>query len=173
MRREMNFQTVPLAELAARGVTPDPDHKIPLVLVVDDEALIADTLAAILRQSGVPAVTAYDGETGLEAVRLLSPDLLLTDVAMPVMNGIDLAIATRQSLPTCKILLFSGQALTADLLSKARSAGQDFTILSKPLHPTQLLAHISKTLDFSVTTIRQQHSHAIKTSPDMHGLDGA
>jgi DNA-binding response OmpR family regulator len=62
------------------------------------------------------------------------------------MNGIDLALAIRHTLPKCKILLFSGQASTKDLLGTARDAGQDFTILAKPLHPTELLARVSDTL---------------------------
>jgi hypothetical protein len=45
-------------------------------------------------------------------------------------------------LPSCKILLFSGQAATADLLEKARMEGHEFEILAKPVHPTDLLAKL-------------------------------
>jgi CheY-like chemotaxis protein len=65
---------------------------------------------------------------------------------MPGMSGIDLAIAIRQAVPDCKVLLFSGQAATADLLADAREAGHNFTTLEKPIHPKDLLAYISESL---------------------------
>jgi DNA-binding response OmpR family regulator len=149
--RKLNFQTVPLAQLALKGVTRQTDPPKPVVLVVDDETLIADSLAAILRQNGFAAIAAYDGRSALEIARVDPPDLLLSDVAMPGMSGIDLAIAISQATPGCKVILFSGQATTVDLLSTARDAGHDFTTLAKPLHPTELLARISETLESRAT----------------------
>jgi len=64
-------------------------------------------------------------------------------VMMPGMNGVDLAIEVTKSKPACKVLLFSGQASTADLLRSARESGYSFSMLSKPVHPADLLAHIS------------------------------
>ena len=58
---------------------------------------------------------------------------------MPGMTGIEVAIIVRTQLPDCKILLFSGQAATAELLEKAKAQGHEFEILSKPLHPADLL----------------------------------
>jgi DNA-binding response OmpR family regulator len=151
MSRKLNFQTVPLAQLALKGVTRQTDTPKPVVLVVDDETVIADSLAAILRQNGFAAIAAYDGRSALEIARVDPPDLLLSDVAMPGMSGIDLAIAISQATPGCKVILFSGQATTVDLLSTARDAGHDFTALAKPLHPTELLARISETLESRTT----------------------
>jgi CheY-like chemotaxis protein len=68
--------------------------------------------------------------------------MLITDVIMTGMTGIEAAIATQAKLPSCKILLFSGQAATADLLEKARQDGHEFEILAKPVHPTDLLAKL-------------------------------
>jgi CheY-like chemotaxis protein len=147
MPKKMNFQTVPLAELASKGVTAQAEPSKPKVLVVDDERVIADTLAAILGKCGFAALAAYQGLSALEIALAIRPDLLLTDVAMPGMNGIELAIAVKQAVPDCKVLLFSGQASTANLLAEAHDAGHDFTTLQKPLHPTELLARISETLE--------------------------
>jgi len=61
---------------------------------------------------------------------------------MPEMSGIELALQIRESCPDCKVLLFSGQAATANLLEKARADGHDFELLSKPVHPSDLLAKI-------------------------------
>ena len=112
------------------------------VLVVDDEHRIADTLAAILNQSGFDAFAVYTGISAVDRARELSPDLVISDVIMPDMNGIEAAILIRRMLPACKILLFSGQAATADLLERARTQGHEFEILAKPVHPQDLLAKL-------------------------------
>jgi len=114
----------------------------PKVLVADDERVIADTLAIILNQSGFEATAVYSGEKAVEMARTLRPNMLISDVIMTDMNGIDAAIQIRSILPDCKILLFSGQAATADLLEGARARGHEFEILAKPVHPQDLLARL-------------------------------
>ena len=114
----------------------------PKVLVVDDERVIADTLAIILNQHGFDASAVYTGTGAVEQARVLHPDLIISDVIMPDMNGIEAAINIRRFLPECKILLFSGQAATADLLESARAKGHEFEILAKPVHPQDLLAKL-------------------------------
>jgi CheY-like chemotaxis protein len=114
----------------------------PKVLVADDERVIADTLAIILNQSGFEATAVYSGEKAVEVARSLQPDMLISDVIMTDLNGIDAAIKIRSILPSCKILLFSGQAATADLLDRARGQGHEFEILAKPVHPQDLLARL-------------------------------
>ncbi len=116
----------------------------PRVLVADDEQVIANTLAIILNQAGFEARAVYSGEKAIEALETFSPDMLISDVIMTGMTGIEAAIATRKKLPNCKILLFSGQAATADLLEKARTEGHEFEILAKPVHPTDLLAKLRR-----------------------------
>ena len=112
------------------------------VLVVDDEQVIADTLSIILNKAGFEASPVYTGTAAVESARNIQPDLIISDVIMPDMNGIDAAIHIREVLPSCKILLFSGQAATADLLERARAQGHEFEILAKPVHPTYLLARL-------------------------------
>jgi CheY-like chemotaxis protein len=114
----------------------------PRVLVVDDERVIADTLAIILNQAGFNASAVYTGISAVDVARSDSPDLIISDVIMPDMNGIEAAIQIREFLPACKILLFSGQAATADLLENARARGHEFEILAKPVHPQDLLAKL-------------------------------
>ena len=114
----------------------------PKVLVVDDEPAITDTLAAVLKNSGYTVRTAYNADGAIALAREFVPDLVITDVVMPGMNGIELAIKIRNLLPLCKILLFSGQAATADLLTDAKNRGYDFELLVKPIHPTDLLAKL-------------------------------
>jgi CheY-like chemotaxis protein len=120
---------------------PEKNTK-PKVLVADDEPVIADTLVMILNQSGFQARSVYSGEKALDAAVTFEPDMLISDVIMADLNGIDAAIRIRALLPQIKILLFSGQAATADLLEKARARGYEFEILAKPVHPQDLLAKL-------------------------------
>src|ERR1017187_9089582 len=82
----------------------------PKVLVADDERVIADTLAMILNQSGFDAHAVYSGEKAIELAPTFQPDMLISDVIMADLNGIDAAIRIRALLPGIKILLFSDQA---------------------------------------------------------------
>lgn len=133
---------VPLDQVPAA----DTSEYRPVVLVVDDESAIADTLTEILSRSGYAAMTAYDGTDALETALLTPPELLITDVVLPGMSGIELAITIKRIFPDCKILLFSGQAATIDLLNNAKNAGHHFTLLNKPIHPRELLSRVQSTL---------------------------
>jgi CheY-like chemotaxis protein len=111
----------------------------PKVLIIDDDPIHADTLAMVLNISGFTATVAYSGEQGLELARARAFEHLVTDVMMEGMSGIEAAIAIRQVLPQCRILLISGNNDTTALLAAATAQGHDFEILAKPVHPTVLL----------------------------------
>jgi DNA-binding response OmpR family regulator len=116
------------------------------ILIVDDERPITDTLATIFRAAGYEAFTAYNGVLGLEAARELHPDLVLTDVVMPGMDGVSMAIEIRRTLPQVAVLLFSGQASNLDLLRRAEESGFHFDLLAKPTSPREILNKIAATL---------------------------
>ena len=120
---------------------------VPHVFVVDDEQVIASSLAAILKQHGYSATFFTSPLEALAAARLRAPDLLISEVAMPSISGIDLAIHMRAQYPTCKILLFSGQPATFDFLEDARGKGHDFELLWKPILPTELLFEVGKVVN--------------------------
>ncbi len=114
------------------------------VFVVDDEANIACTLATILRIHGFDARHFTEPHEAMNAARLDCPDLLISDVVMPLLSGIELAIQMRQYCPECRILLFSGQAGNSDMLQAAQANGHNFEVLLKPVHPSVLLEKIRK-----------------------------
>lgn len=118
------------------------DHQQMNIFVVDDEPVIAGTLATILRISGFVATPFTNPLDALRWARTLAPDLLITDVVMPEMSGIELAIKVRELSPGCRILLFSGQATTADLLAAAKAEAHHFELLSKPVYPKDLVSRI-------------------------------
>jgi len=142
----LNFEVIPMEEVPAISTlfSALPKQK-RMVLVVDDERVIADTLSVILTRNGFMVATAYDGETALELASTVNPDLLLTDVMMgPGIDGTQLAMQMVAAFPACKVLLFSGHAATVDLLAKAREQGHDFTLMAKPVHPSDLLTRITE-----------------------------
>lgn len=114
------------------------------ILVVDDEETLANTTTEILNIAGFCAFVAYDGQTALDLTSKLRPDVLLTDVVMPKMNGVELAVAVHNMFPETSILLFSGQTGTRDILGKANENGYSFELLAKPIHPLKLIEHLKK-----------------------------
>lgn len=122
------------------GLEVEQDAAIkPRVLVVDDERLLADTTAAILRHVGFNSKVAYDAFGALEMAASFHPDYLLTDIMMPAMNGVDLAIAITRMFPRTNIVLFSGQAGIGDILKESKARGFEFPLLAKPVHPSKLV----------------------------------
>jgi DNA-binding NtrC family response regulator len=118
------------------------------VFVVDDEDVIATTLAVILRLQGGFRARAFSRPfAALAAARQEAPDLLISDVGMPGLSGIDLAIQIQNSCPDCKVVLFSGQASTAYRIEAARANGYDFELLFKPVDPKDLLARIQSLME--------------------------
>jgi DNA-binding NtrC family response regulator len=115
---------------------------ISTIFVVDDEQIIASTTTAVLQLNGYEVRSFVNPLEALEAARAVKPDLVIADVVMPGLSGIDLVIQLKELCPTCKVLLLSGQVQTADLLEAARQQGHDFEVLAKPIHPTDLLARI-------------------------------
>ena len=112
------------------------------VFVVDDEPVIATTLATILRMSGFSVTAFTDPLKALASAMIEGPDLVVSDVAMPGLSGIELALQIKALCPTCKVLLFSGQAATVNFLEDAERIGEHFHILPKPVNPADLLKAI-------------------------------
>ena len=98
-----------------------------MILVVDDEHALADTLALILERAGYKSTATYSAAEALAAMANQRPDLIISDVMMPVMNGVDFAAQVCKSHPGIKILLISGHAGTKDLVEAAQSGCGQFT----------------------------------------------
>jgi CheY-like chemotaxis protein len=111
----------------------------PQVLVVDDENLIADSVATILNRNGYDAVARYGALEAIHYVREWGPDIVIADVILPDLDGVRLAMAVRLLCPAVRIVLFSGNADTAPLVDLASNDGVSFELLAKPVHPAQLL----------------------------------
>lgn len=108
------------------------------VLVVDDEPVIADTLEQILNRNGFLATALYDGRAAIELAAEWRPDILLTDVVMPRMDGFEAAVHIAEAVPGCRVLLLSAQ-LHLERLNACRAEGFRFGYLLKPIHPADLI----------------------------------
>jgi FixJ family two-component response regulator len=112
-----------------------PESPACCVYIVDDEWIIAQTLAAILCKEGFHAQAFHNPDQVLVRSMEHPPDVLITDVILHGMTGIELAVSLRRAGHKARIILFSGQGGALDLLGDARRRGCDFELLDKPLHP--------------------------------------
>jgi DNA-binding NtrC family response regulator len=125
-----------------RNALSDNSYK-SRVLIVDDERTIADTLAMVFKIKGHEAMASYSAESAVELIETFEPDVVLSDVIMGKMTGVDLAIYLSRARPECKVILFSGQTATANLLAEAGRKGHDFRLLAKPIHPEKLIEEVT------------------------------
>jgi CheY-like chemotaxis protein len=109
------------------------------ILVVDDEQLVANSLVQVLNMVGFNAFPLYGGSDAVEQATQKPYDVLICDVVMAGMTGIDAAIEIRKVLPHCRVLLVSGNTRTTDMLKYAHEQGHDFDILAKPVHPSEII----------------------------------
>ena len=114
----------------------------PRVLVVDDDRNLADTLVSVLNRSGFDATAVYSGPDAIHRAVTFPPDCILMDVVMEGIDGVDAAIAIRETVPACGILLISGYEDAAQRLEKSSVRGHDFELLMKPIEPAWLLSRL-------------------------------
>jgi DNA-binding NtrC family response regulator len=123
-----------------------PKAKNARILVVDDEPRIADILVMIFQRDGYQASAVYNGKDALASITLDPPSLVIADVVMPGLDGIELAKKIRASYPEIRVLLFSGNADTQQMLQAAEQQGHAFEILAKPVPPPMMLAKVAAML---------------------------
>jgi CheY-like chemotaxis protein len=109
------------------------------VLVVDDERIIADSLANILKHTGFESESAYCGEKAVAVAKTFKPDVLISDVLMHPMNGVETARRIAEDLPVCRVILMSGSVESAGLLYNSQVGEQEFEVLEKSVHVRELL----------------------------------
>jgi len=129
---------------ASKNREPDKQARKRTVFIVDDERLVADTLAEILNDSGFEAIPVYSGQAALELLDKGAPDILITDVVMPGVNGIDVAKTFMTLSPKTRVVLLSGQAETRDLLRQAEREGASFELWAKPVPPDVVIKRLNQ-----------------------------
>jgi DNA-binding NtrC family response regulator len=106
---------------------------------VDDERTTSETLTVIFTRHGYEARYALSAEAAIQLTAEWVPEFSLIDVMLPGMDGLALAIVISAKYPSSRVLLFTGDMASAELLVSARKSDREFQILPKPIHPTVLL----------------------------------
>lgn len=112
-----------------------------LILVVDDEVVVREVLGRLVRAAGHEVEDAVDGPSALERCRMLRPDLVVTDLQMPDMDGLELATRMREDHPAVKVLAISGYDA---LLDQAKAMG--LAVIRKPCRFADVARAIERAL---------------------------
>ena len=136
----------------------------PRVAVVDDEHVVADTLAEILSLHGYEAKALYSGEAAIREADEFRPEIVLSDVYMQGIDGVEAAIQIRQRCPACRIILFTASSMRHTIQARIRILGFEF--LHRPLHPWDVLAllgHDARQSQWERVPHALQHPPAMST----------
>ena len=111
----------------------------PKILIVEDEAVVLHTLQLILKQHGYDVRGARDAHEAFAISPAFEPDILLCDINLPDVDGIQVALRLKHELPFCRVVLLSGEISSTELLQEAKEKGHNFEVLAKPTEPQHLL----------------------------------
>lgn len=122
------------------------ESKSPLILVIDDEIAIRESISDFLEDSGYSVIQAEDGSVGLKAFRSMKPDVILVDLRMPVVDGLDVLANVSKESPDTPIIVVSGTGVLEDAIEALRLGAWDY--LTKPIYDMAVLQHsINKALE--------------------------
>jgi len=126
-------------------MTAEPSPPAAAILVVDDDEVMRDLLRRVLERSGFEVVTATHGREGVEQARGRAVDLTITDMVMPVMDGIEFIQAMVAEQPSIRIIAVSGVDDWDNYLKTARSLGAK-AVLRKPVSSAELVSTVKRVL---------------------------
>ena len=123
----------------------------PSLLVVDDESGILDTLRILLRNEGFEVTTAQGGKAGLEQIRSGTHDIILSDVRMPQVSGLDILAAAREQDPMTPVILMTAQASLQTAISAVNSGA--FYYIQKPFSNDELVAILRRACEYRAVKV--------------------
>ena len=130
----------------------DGASRRPLVFVVDDEQLLARAMSLMLRQAGCEATVFNSGPAALESLKRAQPQLVMLDLAMPEMDGIEVLRRIREAAPDVPVVMMSGQGTIRAAVDALKLGASDF--LEKPIDQCRLETTLVRTLE--CTQLRRQ-----------------
>ena len=118
-----------------------------IVLVVDDEHVIADGAAMVLQARGYCALAVYSAEEAIRFLSTIDVALILSDVNMPGVDGLELAAEAKKVCPRAKILLMSGMETPATISQRQGCSGCPFQVIAKPFGVNELVEKVNSVLN--------------------------
>jgi CheY-like chemotaxis protein len=183
----VNVTTVPLSEIPAsvlenasvispkkgarstrnRSPRSEVAQKRLKVLIIDDDTALANASSGVLDLFGYECYAVYNPADAIASAESFQPDVVLSDVMMPGVNGVELCMQLKQMLPQCRILLLSGEVSTAHtLMHDAGKQGYSFELIAKPVRPQELVAKFENLFGgtYSPATFRPGKAHRSATA---------
>ena len=165
---------LPTAQPLARSISMTGPAAKPTVLVVDDESGILDSLNILLRNEGFTPHVAHGGKAGLEKIDELNPDIVLTDIRMPNVSGVEILAAARQSDPDVPVILMTAQATLQSAMQAVNEGA--FYYIQKPFRNDELVAILRRAAEHrnlrvenkSLKQVIRRHERQGVTRPDRH-----
>lgn len=127
----------------------------PNILIIDDESSILETLGILLKNSGFAVATAQGGRVGLAALKSTGPDIVLTDIRMPQVTGIDILEAAREIDPEMPVILMTAQASLQSAIQAVNQGG--FYYIQKPFANDELVAICRRAAEYRA--LRSENKH--------------
>ncbi|MGK2961901.1 MAG: sigma-54-dependent transcriptional regulator [Gemmatimonadaceae bacterium] len=114
----------------------------PTVLIIDDESAIVDTLRILLKNEGFAAHVAFGGKQGLDQIAAIKPDIIISDIRMPAVGGLDVLAAARAQDPDVPVILMTAQASLQTAITAVNDGA--FHYVQKPFHNDALIAIVRR-----------------------------
>jgi cyclic di-GMP phosphodiesterase len=121
------------------------DYRNIKILVIDDEPKMLDLIYTILKQYGFDVYTASDGERGIELFKKENPSIILTDIHMPEITGIEILKIIKKISPITQVIVFSGVGTTSDVIEALRLGASDYLV--KPFNIDLLIHTVSRCVE--------------------------
>jgi PAS domain S-box-containing protein len=118
---------------------PSSAHRPARILAIDDEPIVRESIAAYLEDSGFEILQAQDGRIGLQMLRGQKPDLVLLDLRMPEMDGLEFLDLMQREVPETPVIVVSGTGVLQDAIAALRAGAHDF--VTKPILDMAVLEH--------------------------------
>jgi DNA-binding response OmpR family regulator len=138
------------------------------ILVVDDEPVERQTLTEILRLEGYHVAAVANGEAAVDYVRLNPVDLILLDLRMPGMSGLDVIKVINRTLPEVEIILFTAHGSMESAIEALRNRVQDY--LLKPASPTQILESVARGLTRRTARLQSRERQETALNTNEHAI---
>ena len=141
----------------------------PVILIVDDEATILQSLSGILSDEGYEILTASNGYEALKIIEEESPDLVLLDIWMPGMDGIETLQEIKRTTPFLQVVIISGHGTIETAVKATKLGGYDF--IEKPLSIEKVIVTINNALNFR--RLQEENRYLRKKTLEKHSITGS